>query len=597
MEARVFKKEKSIVLELSGRVDSFHAPLIDTEIKSYVSSGKSRIAIDLTAVTHLDPLCLRGWVFHHFELIKQGKGGGIGLIGPKGGIQELIESSNLRSIMPILLSVEEVNSVVFPKLKDQVESENLIGCIFSNFMKFLRSVIQLVLFIFFLGTVCRSQSAFSAEDFSLTLRQSQIYAREKSPLIRLARARLTEKDATYEVARKSPLPKLSSTLGYLYQSNPNALSEIVNKEANSIRSGNTSEGVNEMQTRNQVKFDKNVFVVGIGALQVIYAGGFFDAKQALADREKELSEIEVSLSEQEVDSLVRDAFIGIILLERKSALEKTRVEVSLRRKEAMAMALETQAVPRMLADEADIALLGAERELENTQAELSDLREKFNMLLGREKGLDFRLVFSQAELESAEALKVSPSFDAALARNPLMAQALKRISMSESYITLMRSQEMFVPKVFTFGGVDHTKGIGSDARFLNWTAGLGVVIPLIDGGVQNEETRKALALRTQAELSYQIDEGKLRQSVESAMRKIKHSKRDWEMAKKAVAIVSRGLKEAEDAAKTKQIPQYQLEEVRLKSIEADLKLLATETERLRWDSVLKGLLGSQNETN
>ena len=631
LEARVFKKEKSIVLELRGRVDSFHSPLIKSEIKSYMSSGKSRIALDLSQVSYLDPLCLRDWVGLHFELLKLEKEGGIALINPGKNTQELLGSAQISTIMPILTSADQINEALFPRLKPKTENSSTFRRFLRLLLKSFRNLMMIIAWVLAgksfspanaepanaesvnaesVNAESVNAESVNAESVNsspvdlqpawsqnpspspaLSLLEAQRIAREKSPLIRLSRARYTEKDASFEIAKKSPLPKLTSTIGYLYQSNPNALTEIINKEASSLRSGGDTNSINELQTRNQIKIDKNVFVVGMGALQVIYAGGYFDAKQSLADREKELSEIEVSISELEVDSLVREAFIGIVLMERKAELEGFRVTATEKKRDAMHLAVQTKALPKLSADQTELELLAAQRENENTLSELAEVKEKFNLLLGRTPDQAVSLSLDRVGFDALS--KSGQPFEAALARNPTMAQALKRVSMAESYVNLMKSQEMFVPKVFAFGGVDHTKGIGSDARFLNWSAGLGVVIPLLDGGVQNEETRKALAIRSQAELSFQVDEAKLRQSVDLATRKRKQAIRDKTLAEKAVVIAARSLKEADEAAKNKQIPQYQYEEIHLKWIEAKLRSLAAETESIRWGSTLAGLMGAQ----
>jgi outer membrane protein TolC len=295
------------------------------------------------------------------------------------------------------------------------------------------------------------------------------------------------------------------------------------------------------------------------------------------------------LSEYELDGLVRDLFVGIILLEDKVKLQEARQQGFLARLDALRQAAASRAVGESQVNEAEIDVLKGRREMREAQGDLESRQKQFNALLGRPDGSRVDLRLPAASTLGNVATR--QPLEAALARNPVVAQGLKRIATAESYVRLVRSQEMFVPKAFAFGGVDHTQGLGNNARFVNWSLGVGLVVPLFDGGVQAEETRKALALRSQAEYGYEIEVAKLKEQTSDAELRLDLAREGYELAQKALGFASKGVQEAADAAANAQLPKFKLEEIRVKKIEAELALLAARAEVLRWQSIIASLAG------
>jgi anti-anti-sigma factor len=585
MDARVRRVEKFVLVELSGRVDDFHTDIVKEELETIYSTGRHHIAIQLTDVTALSARVVNAWLDVYEKTLRSG--GGLVLVDPRGPVLELVESLGLGSVLPIVPSIQGLKSVSFPEF-----SQGSQGGLGLPLGRLLRRLLGSAAGVVFLACLWPLPRAVAQEPTSMTLDEAQRLARERSPYVRLSRAKFQEKDADFEIARRGPMPKFTGTMGYLYQSNPNVLTSLVNREANAVRSGAQESELSEIQTRNQFRIDKNAAVIGVGALQVLYAGGYFDARSDLARLERQQGQIEVRLSEYELVGLVRDLFLGILLLEEKQRLLEARELGNAARLDALQQAVASRAVGEMQVHEVEIEVLKARRELRESQGELATRRNQFNALLGRPETTPVKL-----RLPNEETLENAPSaepFQAALARNPIVAKGLGRIATAESYLRLVRSQEMFVPKAFAFGGVDHTRGLGSDVRFVNWSLGVGLVVPLFDGGVQAEETRKALALRSQAESGYEIEVAKLKQDTSDATLKLELAREGYALANRALALAKRGLDEAASATAAAQLPRFRLEEIKVKKIEAELALVAARAEVLRWQSVLSSLSGEES---
>lgn len=582
MDARVRRVEQFVLIELSGRVDDFHTDVVKEELETIVSTGRNRIAIQLSDVTALSARVVHSWLDIYERTLRVG--GGLVLVDPKGPVRELVDSLNLGSVLPIVHKVEDLSAVSFPEF--QPEPQARLGLAWR---RVLRRLLGPAAGLLVLCSSALPSSGLASDDVFLTLEDAQRLARERSPFVRLSRAKFQEKDADFEIARRGPMPKFTGTMGYLYQSNPNALTALVNREANSVRSGAQQSELSEVQTRNEFRIDKNAAVVGVGALQVLYAGGYFDARSELARLERQQGQIEVRLSEYELAGLVRDLFLGILLLEEKERLLEARERGNAARLEALQQALAARAVGEMQVHEVELEVLKSKRELRESRGELGIRRTQLNAMLGRPENTPVKLRLP-AESTLAEVPSGEP-FQAALARNPAVARGLGRIATAESYLRLVRSQEMFVPKAFAFGGVDHARGIGSDAKFLNWSVGVGLVVPLFDGGVQAEETRKALALRSQAETGYEIEVAKLKSDTTDALLKLELAREGFDLARRALELATRGVDEAMSATASAQLPRFRLEEIKVKKIEAELALVAARAEVLRWQSVLSSVSG------
>lgn len=590
MEAHVRRLDTVIVLELAGRVDEFHSGIVRDELDTIVSTGRMRIAIDLRGVTALSARCVLAWLDVHEKTLLLG--GGVVLVGPRGAPRELVEATGLASVMPVVGGLEDLARLPFGgggglDFEARAKERPSFGRRLARWLKGTAAVLAAF------GAASGGFAPGACEASPLSLDQAIALAKERSPLVRLARSRFEEKDASFEIARKSPLPRFTGTLGYLHQSNPNGLSTVLNREANALRSGTSDTDAAEVQTRNETRIDRNSAVVGIGALQILYAGGFFVARQDLATRERELGEIDVRLAELEISVAVRDLFLGIVLLEEKARLLHRKAQAIAAKRAAIQAAVASRALGESAATEAEIEELRLRRETSEARGDLEGLRAQFNALLGRPEG-----VAVEVRLPDGGAIESAPSkepFAAAIARHPTLAKGLKQIAAAESYMKLVRSQEMFVPKAFAFGGVDHTRGIGVNARLFNWSVGVGLVVPLFDGGVQAEETRKALALRSQAETGYEIEEAKVEEQAREGERKLALAREGLTLALRARDLAARAVAQADEAASSSQIPRFRAEEARVRGVEAELAVLAARAEVVRWHSVIATLAGRTGE--
>ena len=123
--------------------------------------------------------------------------------------------------------------------------------------------------------------------------------------------------------------------------------------------------------------------------------------------------------------------------------------------------------------------------------------------------------------------------------------------------------------------------------------GFGIVIPLYDGHKSSAEFEKATALSRQARIAYEESERKLRIEISEVVSHIQQARLQRQLAKKSVEIAKARHKEAENAVREGQLPQYRLGESLTSEIEAKIFAISADAELYKWHARLLLITGQK----
>ena len=96
------------VVSLKGEVDLYTAPSLKESVADLVSSGRSRIAVDLAGVEFMDSTGL-GVLIGALKRCKEA-GGSFGLVSPREPVIKVLSITGLDKVFSIHESVEQASS-------------------------------------------------------------------------------------------------------------------------------------------------------------------------------------------------------------------------------------------------------------------------------------------------------------------------------------------------------------------------------------------------------------------------------------------------------------------------------------------------------
>ena len=636
MEALEYKKGKTVVLELHGRVDEFNTGVLRDELQTVLNTGKFFIAIDLSKTTFLSAHCLKAiWAIQKKarslggELVLSGAGGevletihwvgydtvvrrfqeveeacvALQIVYDKAVAQRLKQSSSTD------LSVLEGNSTDNLNTKHRSRFSLLSLSSISHFWARLAGMIHKKKtwgwLFFFVGTGIFGNSAPASAQSPLpspmqtdvsknsyTLEEVLSLAREASPQIKMARLKMIEREADVKIAKSFGLPRIVGTTGYLYQSNPTIVGEIVNREINNVRNQSDNVSAEQIQTRTKFQIEKDSMLMGFGFGQVVYSGGLYKNQVNLKIAQRNEAEALVSVETLSIEEQVRNLFIGLMLVKEKINLLKARLEATSSRLVAIQRAREARTVNAIQVAELEVQSLKAEQELLDSQREERSARGLLNIGLGRPADAQLWPVAAKNSKEFA-LQSAEHYYEIAVHRYPELRRSMALMDSAAAYLKIVDAQSVFSPQAMVFGSMEYTQGLGTVKKDLSWSVGLGVVVPLYDGNKSSAEFEKATSLASQARIAYGESERKLKIEIAEVVSRIEQTRLQKRLALKTVEIAKNRRTEAEGAVGEGQIPQYRLVEVQAHEIEARISVIAADAELYKWQARLLLLTGQR----
>ncbi len=600
MDAREYKRDHMVILELRDRVDEFNTAVLAEELVTILNTGKKFIAIDLTKTEFLSAHCLAAiW-----KCAKKARSqsGDIVILGASGQVLETIHYVNFDNVVQRFYSVNEAldhTKLQSLKQKKFLDEKNLSSIkmesnwFLSKFIKRFFNFVTLILFSYYSDLRAENIASLGSYQKNVyTLEEVLALAREASPQVKLARLRMIEKDAEVRIAKSFGLPKIMGTGGYLYQSNPTIISEAFNKEINNIRNETEELNPEQPRTRTKVQMDKDAVLIGLGFSQVVYSGGVFKNQIQLKEAQRNEAESQIAIESINIEEQVRNLFIGLMLQKEKLSLLKARSLASLQRMTAVQKAREARTVNAIQVAEMEVQSLKAEQELLAANREETSIRGLLNIGLGRPT--EEELIPEAAALPADYDLQNADHyFEIALHRYPELKRSMSTMDSAAAYLRIIDAQSMLSPQALVFGSAEYTQGLGNISKDLSWSLGFGIVIPLYDGHKSSAEFEKATSLSRQARIAYEESERKLRIEISEVVSHIQQARLQRQLAKKSVEIAKARHKEAENAVREGQLPQYRLGESLTSEIEAKIFAISADAELYKWHARLLLITGQK----
>ncbi len=596
MEALEYRIDNFVVLELRGRVDEFNTHVLRDEIHTIVNTGRFRIAIDLGKTEFLSAHCLRAVWKCQQRAVRVG--GDIVFIEATGQVSETLKYVQLSRVMHLLPTLEDARQhfALQASSKNNGPEAGLGGASGRTGLgAMLRRFLQFVLIFglcWFSQHRLQSTKALASEK-RYGLDELISLARTRGSANELIELQKQEKVLDVDMVKSQQLPQVLLTTGYLYQSNPNLLTQLANRQLNQLRQQGAESDLSSVQSNTNFKIEKDVVVVSAGVLQAIYTGGLYEAQLSLAESRASEHEAKGRSLRQESEETVRKLYWGIVLLKRKLHLLEATTQSARAKTAAMRLATQQRVLSEHSLAEAELSELQAlKAELEARQ-ELKKLVENLNRAIGREP--EETLELSEEPFEPLRKIH-DPSEYLKIAENryPELGFASARVRTARAYQESLRASSVRSPKAFLLGSVDHSRGLSDDTRFVNWTLGVAVSIPLYDGGRSFAEMEKSRLLLDQARLGFVETRRQLFLDIREAVAQLREAELSIEIAEKTLTI-AQGRAHAASAALAKgQIPAYRARESEIGALQASIAKIAAESDYLIWKARLQSLVGEEN---
>lgn len=611
VEALEYRVDNFIVLELRGRVDEFNTSVLRDEIHTIINTGRFRIAVDLSKTEFLSAHCLSAvW---SCQRRARRIGGDLVLVGPKNGVEETIDFVKIRSVVSVYPTLEQAQSH-FSHMQDivPVAHGGLAGILRRFFQYLVLLVLSASVSEFSLAqapgeavgahldlSAVKSRSSVLAQPYSwkakvtYTLDQLLEIARKKSGQARLSELQRQSALQDVEVVRSQNFPKLLLTSGYLYQSNPNLLNQLANRELNQLRQSGSETDVSNLKTKSNISIEKDVLVVSAGLMQAVYTGGLYEAQLDLAEARSDEQQASAEVSMMEVDEIVKKLYWGIVLAEQRARIIEMQLEAVQGWADALRKAEAQKIIGVRSVAEAELEVLQAERDRLSTLQELTALREYLNRLLGF--SLEERIQLHVQEMSEMKSLKDSLAYlQVAELRSPSIRLASARVQTALAYERAAQSSAVRSPKAFLLGSVDHTRGVDPNSKLVNWTLGFAVTVPLLDGGKSSAELEKSRLLIDQARVAFDDARRKLYLDIREAVSRLNEARLAIDIAERTLRIARAQKESVREAVARQQIPLYQLQEAGIGELKARVSRLLAEADYMSWKSRLQTLVGEES---
>ncbi len=601
MEAQEYRVENHIVLELKGRVDEFNTAILRDEIHTIINTGRSRLAIDLSKTEFLSAHCMNAIWKCQRRAVKFG--GDIVLFGMGGKVRETIDFVNLSAVMTCLETQDQV--IEFFARNSKISSARPLGTSTDSQFKRLRQIVtrffQFVCLvslasvaqIFFPGSSnaqapTEARTGDIAAPPALTLEALKQIAMRSSGASQLSDLQKQERLQDRDIVKSLALPTVLLTTGYLYQSNPNLLTQVANREINQLRQRGAESEFSDLQTNTNFKIDQDVVALSMGVVQTIYSGGLYDARLHLAESQIKEQERKAQADNLKNMETVEKLYWGIVLTEKKVELLDSKHKAAQAKLQAMQASFNERAISKAALAESEIEGLQSEQALVEGQQELLKLRESLNALLGRNLNEPLKLVESpfvriKKIHEPDDYIRIAEN------RYPELSYAASRVDSARAYEETLSASAVRSPKAFLLGAVDHTRGIGEGNDLMNWTLGVAVTMPLYDGGRSFAESEKSRLLLGQARLGYTESRRKLYLDIRESVSQLRAASFKLDIVEKGMALALARTTAAKQAIAQNQLPKYQFEATQTAEIESKIALLVAQADYLQWASRLRAL--------
>lgn len=347
---------------------------------------------------------------------------------------------------------------------------------------------------------------------SLSLADAIRLAQRESESVRIARAGIDRAQGQYLQARSQKLPQITGTASY-QRTIQSQFQEIAERTASSD-SGSGGTGGFEESPLARVFASKNTMVLGVNASQILYAGGSVNASVAAADAGRRAADLAQINARAQLALETSVAYLDVQVADRLLAIADSTFAQTER-------ALRQTQLSREVGNTAEYDLIRARVQRDNARpaviaattrrdVSLHRLRQLLNIPgstpLVLTTTIDAATAFTPVDVRSAGDLGIGER-DTTTAARAIVREAQEGIRAQEELLRATRGQRLPQISVTTnYQRFAYPSGILEDRvkmYFPNWTASLGLSLPIYTGGRRGGDELVARANLTEAQQRFE----------------------------------------------------------------------------------------------
>ena len=601
-----YRLGKIVVLELHERVDEFNAKVLSEELKTILNTGRKKIIIELSKCTYLSASCLATLWKRQREARREG--GDLVLVAASGKVLETIHSVNLDRVIRRYYTLPEAS--LGPQeepLEKQSQKSKEVDPEPSgeknSFVLFIKKVIRQILektglFLFFLWLPPHFATPGYATDFDsptytkpYSLDEVLNLAKQVSPQIRLSRLKMEERHLDVVAAKSYLFPRIMGTTGYLYQSNPSLVNEIINRELTNAYTVDT-DAPDALRTRTKSQLQNNLAVMGLGFSQLVYSGGLFSSIVKLKESQIMEADAVVSIETMNIEEQVRTLYVNLLLLKEKITLLEAKQAAIQNRLKSAQKARSAKVISESQLAEIEISDLKNHQELLGAIQEESSIRGLLNIMIGHPTQAPINLTQIVNPDSNVNIQSVEDYFASAVQKYPEIKRSQSLMDSASAQSQMVAAQKAWSPQVVVFGSGEWVQGLGNKAKDgFSWSLGTALVMTLYDGPKSAAEVEKSVSMAQQARIVYEEAERKLKIEIADTVSHLKLAYLAKQTANRALGLAADRKLQAQSAVKEGQLPEFRLAEAQTAEIEAKINIIAADAQILKQLSKLKMLVG------
>jgi outer membrane protein TolC len=422
------------------------------------------------------------------------------------------------------------------------------------------------------------QPGLRAEPRRITLDEALAMARQQNPILKIQRLKERESARKRDAIRANAFPRLSNESSLLYNSQlqnvaiPRGFLGVL-PQLGPV----PSDDLRLLQGANTFGLSMTTAAQPLTPLIRIHAG------TRAAEQDIRIAEAETRRAENEIALKVQEAYLGALLLEKRIAAARQKVEAAEAARADAANAVESGAALDVKLLEADARLLEAKNTLLQLENQRADVLAELADLIGLDPDTELELVpspWAAPPVEPAEAL-----VQRALERSPEVKAA--EATVEKARRAVRAAQAEFIPDIALFATHAQQRGV----PFLpssNAAVGARLSWDLFDGGKKRALVGERRAQLEQAEQNLLRVRHRVQIDVEKARRKVERFQDLVRVAERALEARREALRITSDAAETGVAPPVKLAEAQAAAAEAEamaeearagLRLAVAELER------------------
>ncbi|MDD5356065.1 MAG: TolC family protein [Candidatus Omnitrophica bacterium] len=280
---------------------------------------------------------------------------------------------------------------------------------------------------------------------------------------------------------------------------------------------------------------------GLSATQLIFDGRKTANEIKAASQDIKAAQESYRFTSSEVRYNLRSAFVN--LLKEQELIKVIEEIVKIRRNSLMLISLRYESglehKGALLTAEANVAQ--ANFELSQAKRDLELMQVKLNKEMGRE---EFEPIIVKGDFEISDTVKEKPDFDELINNNPSVLQAIAK--KNSASFDIKSAYANFSPQLSGTAGTSKS-GSKWPAKGKQWNLGLGISMPIFEGGLRVAQVSQAQSAYRQA----QADE---RSVIDSAIVSLEQA---WVELQDAVETVGVQQKSLEAAVERSNIAEAQ----------------------------------------